>query len=121
MSDLEASFDYHWRVLNGPPLESEYRFYPRRKWRFDRVQHQTMVAIEIDGGIYQQGRHNRAAGYTNDCEKLNVAALLGWTVFRLTQPMIENEPSVHLSPIIQFIQNRRIDICLEKPEVRYIK
>lgn len=103
-SDLEATFDYYWRALNGPPLEIDYRFHDKRKWELDRAHVQTKIAISIEGGVWTGGRHTRPIGYTNDCIKLNSAALLGWTVFRLTQPMIENEPATHLIPIIQLIK-----------------
>lgn len=108
-SNLIRSFDYQWRVLNGPPLEKEYRFHTERRWRFDRCHITAKVAIEIDGGVWTGGRHTRPIGYTNDCIKLNAAALLGWTVFRLTQPMIENDAAIHLVPIIQFIFQRRLE------------
>ena len=34
------------------------------------------------------GRHNRAEGFAADCDKLNLAALLGWRVFRFTTDMV---------------------------------
>lgn len=101
-SDLEAKFDYYWRVLNGPPLEPEYRFCHRR-WRFDRAHLGTKVAIECDGGTYRQGRHSREPGYSNDCEKMNFAACEGWRVFRLTSKMLNENPVKHLTGILRAI------------------
>jgi len=101
-SDLEATFDYYWRVLNGPPVKIEYRFCFRR-WRFDRAYLPAKIAIELDGGTWQSGRHNREPGYSNDCEKLNYAAYEGWRVFRLTGKMLEENPFEHLSLIIKAI------------------
>jgi hypothetical protein len=46
---------------------------------------QSKTAIELEGGIWIQGRHTRARGFQNDAEKYNTAQLLGWTVFRLTK------------------------------------
>ena len=62
----------------------EYRFYPSRMWRFDYAIPSLRIAIEIDGGIWIQGRHNRPSGYVGDMEKFNAAATLGWVVLKFT-------------------------------------
>lgn len=103
-SDLEAAFDYYWRVLDGPPVEAEYQFHPTRKWRFDRCHPRTLTAVELDGGTFSQGRHTRGAGYSADCEKINTATAAGWRVFRLTSDMIQNDPQKHIGGIIEFIR-----------------
>lgn len=106
MSDLEASFDTHWRILAGPDLEREYRFDAQRKWRFDRAFPLARVAVEIDGGTHSGGRHVRGDGYARDCEKLNRATAQGWAVFRLTSDMLRDDPHGHLTPIIATIERR---------------
>lgn len=66
---------------NGwPPPQFEYRFHTERKWRFDACFPEKMLAIEVDGGLYSNGRHSRGAGRERDLEKLNEALLLGWRV-----------------------------------------
>ncbi len=62
----------------------EYKFHPKRKWRFDYAIPELMIAIEYEGGIFKKGRHVRGKGYTDDCEKYNEAALRGWKVLRFT-------------------------------------
>ena len=52
----------------------EYRFHPTRKWRFDAAFPSEKVAVEIEGGVWKYGRHNRASGFLNDMEKYNEAA-----------------------------------------------
>lgn len=64
--------------------EYEYRFHPSRKWRFDCAWREHMIALEIEGGIWSQGRHTRGAGFLGDMEKYNAAVLLGWRVLRTT-------------------------------------
>lgn len=68
----------------GERCEMEYKFHPTRKWRFDYAIPGLRVAVEIDGGVWTYGRHNRASGYINDMAKFNEAAAMGWTVLKFT-------------------------------------
>lgn len=75
----------------------EYRFHPSRKWRFDCAWREQMIALEIEGGIWSQGRHTRGAGFLGDMEKYNAAVLLGWRVLRTTpQTLADGVKSVRL-------------------------
>jgi len=82
-SRLEKRFETLWRVLNGPALEREFRFHDKRRWRADFAHLPSRTLIEVEGGIYVHGRHNRAAGFAADLEKYLEAALAGWRVIRL--------------------------------------
>lgn len=66
------------------PVQKEYRFAPPRKWRFDYAYPEFKIAIEIDGGIWTQGRHTRGKGFKGDMEKFNNAAKMGWLVLKFT-------------------------------------
>ena len=83
-STLEATFDIGIKAWKLAQPQIEFRFHPSRKWRFDRAWPELSVAVEIDGGTWTQGRHVSPVGYAEDCDKLNAAALLGWTVLRFT-------------------------------------
>jgi len=83
-SKLESKFDQLWALVGGQALQSEHRFSPTRRWRFDRCHVTAKVAIEIQGN----GRHQRYTGYRQDREKVNEAQRLGWTVFELTGDQI---------------------------------
>jgi hypothetical protein len=87
-SKLERDFALYWRASDGIQLETEVAFHPVRKWRFDFANTPAKVAIELEGGVFSGGRHTRGAGYAEDCDKYNEAALLGWTVFRLTRKQL---------------------------------
>ena len=84
----EERFLALWQMLTRTPLEREYRFHHARKWRLDFAHPATRIGIEIEGGTWVQGRHNRPQGFAADCEKYNSAAELGWRLFRLTPDMI---------------------------------
>jgi very-short-patch-repair endonuclease len=93
-SRLESKFALYWRSFGGPELEREFRFHAERKWRVDFAHIESRTLIEIEGGLWIQGRHNRPQGFAADAEKYLEAALDGWRVLRLTElqitaPMIE--------------------------------
>lgn len=68
----------------GVEVVAEHRFHPTRLWRFDYAIPSHRIAIEIDGGVWNQGRHNRPKGYIADLDKFNNAAALGWRVLKFT-------------------------------------
>src|SRR5712692_4955054 len=69
---------------------TEYHFCAEARWRFDLAWLEEKLAVELDGAIWQGGRHNRGAGYSNDCEKFNYAVMLDWRVLRFTRAMVES-------------------------------
>lgn len=71
-------------------VQAEYRFHPVRKWRFDYAIPDLKIAIEIEGAVFQQGRHTRGVGYIKDMEKYNTAVKMGWKVLRYTPQQINN-------------------------------
>lgn len=77
-------------------ISREYKFHPKRKWRFDFAIHDLKIAIEKEGGIWIGGRHNRAAGFIADMEKYNSAGSLGWIVLRATPSSINSEEFLNI-------------------------
>lgn len=75
-----AFFETHGILLPTP----EYRFAPPRRWRFDFAWPDHKVALEVEGGVWTEGRHTRGAGFLGDMEKYNEAACLGWRIVRVT-------------------------------------
>jgi very-short-patch-repair endonuclease len=51
-------------------------------WDFALPEHK--ILVEVQGGTWVNGGHNRGGGYQDDCQKSNVATLHGWRVFRFT-------------------------------------
>lgn len=70
--------------INNYELIPEYKFHPKRKWRFDYALPEYMIAIEIEGGVWNNGAHVRGRHYISDMEKYNQAQILGWRVLRYT-------------------------------------
>lgn len=65
----------------GFTIAQEWPFASGRRWRFDFAILRPKIAIEIDGAVWTNGRHNRGSGYVKELEKFNMASLLGWRVF----------------------------------------
>lgn len=72
------------RALHLGVVEREYKFSPDRRWRVDFVIKDAMLAIELEGGLHIQGRHNRGAGMQKDLEKYQELVAAGWTLFRFS-------------------------------------
>lgn len=92
-SDKAETFAFAMRLFadgNMSQYQTEYRFHPTRKWRFDYAWPTERVAVEIDGGqwVANGGRHNR----DSDREKLNQAAAQGWRVLRFSTQQVDRDP-----------------------------
>lgn len=62
----------------------------KRKFRADFYLPKYRTVIEINGGQFMGGRHNRGGkGYETDLYKLNLAQLYGYKVFQFTYEMLE--------------------------------
>jgi very-short-patch-repair endonuclease len=74
--------------FTGENFVKEYRFHGTRKFRFDLACIDKKLAIEIEGGIFTQGRHTRGKGYLGDMEKYNLATENGWSILRYSPMQI---------------------------------
>ncbi len=113
-SPASASFAALFFGCDGLELTPEFKFHPKRKWRFDFACEPARVAVEIEGGTWAGrpcpvckqrggGRHNRAAGFARDCEKYREAAFLGWLVFRFPS---EQVTAVNVRRLAEFCRER---------------
>lgn len=95
-SDLEAELYNQIQYCNLPLPDTEYRFYPKRRWRADFAWVDQKLIVEVEGGTYMRGRHTRGAGFEKDCEKYNRAALEGWRVLRFTSKQIKSGEAISM-------------------------
>jgi len=82
-SVLENKFRLLWKTISKIELIEEYRFHDTRKWRLDFAHTESKVGIEIQGGIWNGGRHGRGYGIAQDNEKSNEAIFCGWVIIKL--------------------------------------
>jgi len=130
ISTLEVAFMQAWRAnvdADTPRPKREYRFHPRRLWRFDFAWEAHRLAVELEGGVMSypvncdqcgepvhrvnkrtgrkervfaaMGRHTRSAGFQGDCEKYNEATVLGWRVLRFTIKDLAESPGETIKTI----------------------
>jgi len=89
-SELEALLLFQIKSAGLPIPKYNYRFHDTQRWRFDFAYPEHMIAIEIEGGIWTQGRHTRGAGFLKDCKKYNTATLMGWAVLRFPSNLVKS-------------------------------
>lgn len=85
------------KALALPEPVAEHKFHPTRKWRFDYAWLDQRVALEVQGGLFVQGRHSRGAALLKEHEKLNAAAALGWRVLFVTPKQIANGEALQIA------------------------
>lgn len=116
----------HFARVEGLEFLTEYTFASPRRWRFDYAllpktpslslsyQHSLVplkIAVEIEGGIWQRGRHNRASGFLKDIEKYNTASSLGWFLFRATSHQATDSPTEVIELIERLVNRVRGKAC----------
>ena len=91
-STLEAKFLNKWnKFCPQIEFEREYKLLESRKFRGDFAHPNSKTVIEVQGGIWIQGRHSRGAGYTKDCERTLALMAEGWKVIYLVESMFTDD------------------------------
>ncbi len=76
--------------LMYPETIEEFKFCGDRKFRADFFIPSLNVLIEYEGIVGKQSRHTNIVGYSNDCDKYNLASILGYKVLRYTALNLDN-------------------------------
>ncbi len=95
MSEGEELFALHCKAEGLSPVR-EWSFAKPRRWRFDFAFPKEKLAVEIEGGTWIQGRHNRGSSIEKEYEKRNTATLLGWSVLHFTTAQVKSGHAIHL-------------------------
>ena len=113
MSKLEDLLLTQIKVMGIPHPEQEYRFAAihvgmgrairkrlliagLKDYRFDFCWPDLMLAVEVEGGIFVNGRHTRGKGFEDDMLKYHHAQRLGFTVYRCGSRLIKSGQAVQL-------------------------
>lgn len=82
----------HWQLLAAKTHGNwtrEYRFHETRKWRLDIANIEQKLGIEVEGGVYINGRHTRGMSFESDCCKYAELAIMGWRLIRVTTRQVK--------------------------------
>ncbi|MDM1771055.1 DUF559 domain-containing protein [Acinetobacter indicus] len=88
-SEGEAKLVQHLKALKIDFVQ-EFQFHTSRKWRADFHISNTKLLIEVEGGIWSNGRHTRGKGYLGDMEKYNTATMMGYQVLRFSTEQVKS-------------------------------
>jgi very-short-patch-repair endonuclease len=99
----ENWFVNRWKLIGGQKYKREFRFHPRRKWRFDFAIPEVKVAVEIDPAAHKLYWNS----YLRDVKKMNEALFLGWQVFRITGQMIKADDVYFLEKLKLYIDEKQ--------------
>lgn len=89
VSEGEATLIRHLQAYRIE-FKQEFQFNKDRKWRADFYLVGTNILIEVEGGIWSNGRHTRGKGYIADMEKYNSATALGYSVYRYSTEQVKS-------------------------------
>ncbi len=76
----------------GYEVQEEFKFCPVRKFKADwRVSRgDKCCLVEYEGLMSKKSRHTTKVGFTTDCEKYNLASIMGYVVLRYTVINFDN-------------------------------
>lgn len=113
-SDLETKLAQQLALLRVPAPETEFRFAAHHvggpgkgvrerlraarlsDWKFDFAWPAHRFAVEVEGGAWINGRHNRGAGFEEDLRKYHAAMSIGWNVYRCGASLIKTGQAAEL-------------------------
>ena len=105
--DKAELFQTYWNIaaplaLGEPEREFHFDKHLGRKHCFDFAWPSCKVAVEVDGGQWapRGGRH----ATDKDREKLNIAASLGWKVFRFSPEQLNREPYTCVQLVVDALE-----------------
>lgn len=93
LSDAEEVLSFQMRA-NNIEHQREYPFAKPAGRRFRSDFRVGKLLIEVEGGVWTGGRHNRPAGFSRDMEKYNLATELGFSVLRYTPEQVNSGEAI---------------------------
>ena len=107
-SHLERKFLLYWERLHGLDLRPVRQFcFAKaigRRWRMDFAWPAKKVCVELDGGIFIGGGHNRGVQFTKDAEKHNAAVMRGWRILRYTTLDMKERPEEVVKEVTELLR-----------------
>lgn len=81
-----------------PKPTPEFKFHKVRRWRIDFYfeSENKKLALEVEGGVFTQGRHTRGKGFYNDMQKYNQFSVYGIYLIRVMPKELLKEETFDL-------------------------
>jgi very-short-patch-repair endonuclease len=90
VSQAEETLDWQIRHLTKlPKPEREVKLVEGREWRCDFVWFPQKLVVEIEGGLWNGGRHVQPKGYQEDMKKYNAIESLGYRIHRFSPEQVK--------------------------------
>ena len=104
--ELKKAFEWICKANKIELDETEHRFHPPRRWRADYAWPKKKLIVELEGGVFTNGRHVRPLGFIGDCDKYNQMSLDGWTLLRYTVEHINKRPREVANQILEALNGK---------------
>ena len=86
----------------GIHYEREVKLIPDRQHRVDFYFPVKKAVVEIEGGVWSQGRHLRGQGWMDDAWKYNTLTAMGYGVYRFaTHQVVDIKKNVVVGPVYE--------------------
>lgn len=109
LSTLERAFEARWEQLTrdldpAPPMPTpQVMFSLERNYTFDFAWVDKLIFVELHGGGFNKGRHNREYGMVEDFTKYNLAVSMGWRGVYATTSMISDDPQTVIDTVLALL------------------
>lgn len=109
---------FAWQVKQAGIVQP-VRQYPfakciSRLYKADFLWPDERVLVEIQGGIFVNGRHNHGAGYENDLERNSLAAALGLKVLQFSPRHVKSGWALALTQVALGLRELTKDMARAK-------
>lgn len=92
-SELEELLAHQMKCVGLPEFKRQYKFHPDREWKIDFFLNDW--GIEVQGGGWNAGRHNRnPITMGKDYEKLNAATEMGIRILLYTGEQVKDGSAI---------------------------
>lgn len=96
MKDGADELAWQLQAVGIKDFVREHRFHKTRRWRLDIGFLEQRLGVEVEGGVFANGRHSRGAGFTADCLKHSELAIAGWRLIRVTTAQVRDGLALEL-------------------------
>ena len=96
ISDAERLFYWQIKSIRLELPTQQYKFCATKKWSADFAWVKRRIIVEVEGGIWVNGRHVRPLGFIADCWKYNWATQHGWQLFRFPSDWVKSGDALNL-------------------------